>query len=112
MNLTRRAFLKGSSSALAINAFSGAMRFDSRAVTPSTGKPSDDLCFTNARELARLIRSGKLSAREVMAAHLRQIGRLNPKLNAIVAKADVKARFFVQGLEVAGGSPEARPISP
>src|SRR5580704_3040925 len=34
--------------------------------------------------MARLIRRGKLSAREVMAAHLKQIERVNPKVNAIV----------------------------
>ena len=47
-----------------------------------------DLCFASARELASLIRRRRLSAREVMAAHLAQIERLNPKLNAIVAKLD------------------------
>jgi Asp-tRNA(Asn)/Glu-tRNA(Gln) amidotransferase A subunit family amidase len=47
-----------------------------------------DLCFASARELATLIRRRKLSAREVMAEHLAQIERLNPKLNAIVAKLD------------------------
>jgi amidase len=41
-----------------------------------------------ARELAALIRTRKASAREVMAAHLKQIHRLNPKINAIVAKLD------------------------
>jgi amidase len=49
---------------------------------------STELCFTSARELARLIRSGELSAREVMAAHLEQIDRWNPAVNAIVAKLD------------------------
>jgi amidase len=44
-----------------------------------------DLCFTGARELARLIRTRQVSAREVMAACLSQIARLNPVLNAIVA---------------------------
>ena len=39
-----------------------------------------------ARELSALIHARTLSAREVMAAHLRQIDRLNPTLNAIVAK--------------------------
>ncbi len=34
--------------------------------------------------MARLIRRGKLSAREVMAAHLKQIERVNPQVNAIV----------------------------
>ena len=34
--------------------------------------------------MARLIREGKLSARETMDAHLAQIARVNPKVNAIV----------------------------
>src|SRR5919106_424089 len=44
------------------------------------------LCFHSARELARRIRSRDVSAREVMTAHLDQIQRLNPAINAIVAK--------------------------
>lgn len=50
-----------------------------------------ELCYTNARELARLIRARALSARELMAAHLSRIGRLNPRLNAIVARLDDEA---------------------
>jgi amidase len=46
--------------------------------------PSTDLCFLTARELARRIRNKELSALEVMAAHLDQIERINPKVNAIV----------------------------
>ena len=42
----------------------------------------------SARELAGLIYARKLSAREVMTAFLRQINRINPKINAIVAKLD------------------------
>src|SRR5437016_4731629 len=49
---------------------------------------SSDLCFMSARELATLIRSRKISAREVMAAYLGQINRVNPTINAIVAKLD------------------------
>jgi len=49
---------------------------------------ADALCFTSARELAESIRSHKVSAREVMSAYLGQISRLNPALNAIVAKLD------------------------
>lgn len=44
----------------------------------------EDICFLPATEMAALIRRKELSAREVMQAHLRQIKRLNPKLNAIV----------------------------
>jgi amidase len=47
---------------------------------------SNDLCFMSARELAASIRSRALSAREVMSVFLAQIDRLNPKINAIVAK--------------------------
>jgi amidase len=48
----------------------------------------NDLCFMSARELASLIRTRKVSASEVMAAFLEQIHRVNPKINAIVAKLD------------------------
>jgi amidase len=47
-----------------------------------------DSCFASGRELATLIRTGKLSAREVMTAHLERIGRFNQTLNAIVARLD------------------------
>src|SRR5262245_58086092 len=47
-----------------------------------------DLWFAGARELAGLVRSRKISAHEVMAAHLGRIHQLNPALNAIVAKLD------------------------
>ena len=42
------------------------------------------LCFRTATELAGAIRRRELSAREVMEAHLTQIERVNPKVNAIV----------------------------
>ena len=42
------------------------------------------LCFTSAVEMARLIRTKKLSARDALAAHLQQIERVNPKVNAMV----------------------------
>jgi amidase len=44
----------------------------------------NDLCFTPATELAAMIRSKKVSAREVMEAHLAQVGRVNRSVNAIV----------------------------
>ena len=44
-----------------------------------------ELCDVDARELARLIRTREVSAREVMQAHLRRINRINPSINAIVA---------------------------
>jgi len=48
-------------------------------------RPEDSsICFLSAVEMSRLIRTKKLSAREALAAHLTQIGRVNPKVNAIV----------------------------
>jgi amidase len=49
---------------------------------------SGALCFAGARDLAGQIRRRQISAREVMAAFLSQINRLNPELNAIVSKLD------------------------
>ena len=43
-----------------------------------------EICFMTATELTRRIRKKELSAREVMAAHIAQIERVNPKVNAIV----------------------------
>lgn len=43
-----------------------------------------ELCALTAIDLRDRIRKGELSARDVMAAHLAQIERINPALNAIV----------------------------
>src|SRR5271165_4127684 len=42
------------------------------------------LCFPSTVEMARLIRTKQLSAREALAEHLKHIERVNPKVNAIV----------------------------
>jgi amidase len=68
-----------------------------------------ELCFMSGRELAEMIRARKISAREVMTVFLRQIDRVNPKINAIVAKlnddqclglADDADRVLAQGDKV------------
>src|SRR4051812_27742531 len=46
-----------------------------------------DICQLTAVDMARLLRAKELSAREVMQAHLAQIERLNPTVNAIVTLA-------------------------
>jgi amidase len=46
--------------------------------------PQSDICFQTATELTRLMRGGQVSAVEVMEAHLQQIERINPSVNAIV----------------------------
>jgi amidase len=57
----------------------------SEKMTPPTTE--SELCFKPARELVGLLREKKLSSREVMQAQLKQIARLNPKVNAIVTLA-------------------------
>ena len=46
--------------------------------------PLPEICFMTATELSRRIRARDVSAKEVMEAHLTQIERVNPKVNAIV----------------------------
>ncbi|WP_277680827.1 amidase [Saccharomonospora azurea] len=46
-----------------------------------------ELCLLSATELTRLLRRREVSAREVLAAHLRRIEELNPQINAIVTLA-------------------------
>ena len=45
---------------------------------------NEDLCFLSATEQSKLIRSQKISVQELIRAHLDQIERYNPVLNAIV----------------------------
>jgi amidase len=58
--------------------------------------PETDLCFLPAVELARLIRAKQLSSVELLQAHLAQIERVNPRVNAIITlvadQAIVQAR--------------------
>lgn len=56
-----------------------------------------EIVYRSARELAHLLRTRELSAREVVQAHLDQVARTNPAVNAIVtltaerALADARA---------------------
>jgi amidase len=65
--------------------------------TPLAAATESSLCFESAKSLASLLRQKKLSARELLDAHLKQIERVNPKVNAIVTlvpdQALAKARF-------------------
>jgi amidase len=47
----------------------------------------DELFYASATTLARRIRDGELSAKEVVQAHLRRIEAINPRLNAVVQLA-------------------------
>lgn len=69
---TRRVLLTGTAAA---SAFAGKAK---------TGSAKSSVAWMSAVEMARLIRTKKLSAREALAEHLKQIERVNPKVNAIV----------------------------
>ncbi len=67
---------------------------------------SSEICYMTAIELVQRIRAGELSCREVMQAHLDQIDRLNPVVNAIVTRipsdqalemADAADRMLAEG---------------
>jgi amidase len=73
--ITRREFLVGLAATSAYSAVPPLL-------SAEPGPPS--LCFTSAVEMAALIRAKKLSAREALAEHLKQIDRVNPQVNAIV----------------------------
>ena len=54
-----------------------------------TKRPThDEICFADATELARLLRSRAVSSVEVMTACLSQIARVNPRVNAICTLVD------------------------
>ena len=53
--------------------------------------PDTDLCYLTATELARRIREKDVSTREVLDAHLAQIDRINPTVNAIVSMVPEQA---------------------
>src|SRR5216684_2815505 len=96
--ITRRDALKFGTTAAASAALSPllARSMETRAMEPdqplasipenmqATSASESEICFLSARQMADLIRQRKLSAREVMQAHLKQIERVNPKVNAIV----------------------------
>ena len=88
--MSRRAFGRmigataaaGSLDALALG--DAAAQTATQASASTNGAASDDLCEMTAVDLAARIRRKDVSAREVLAAHLSRIERINPRVNAIV----------------------------
>jgi amidase len=50
--------------------------------------PEEEICFMEAVALVELLRAKKISSVEIMKAHLDQIARVNPRVNAIVTLVD------------------------
>lgn len=55
-------------------------------------EPTEKLCRLSATELANLIRTGEVSAREVTEAHIRRIEEVDTELNAVVIPLFDEAR--------------------
>jgi amidase len=68
---------------------------------------NSEICFMKATELARLIQARELSAKEVLTAHLTQIERVNPKVNAIVTLVPEQAMAQAQAADEALARGEA-----
>src|ERR1700675_4787535 len=67
-----------------------------------------DLTFLSARDMAEQIRQKKISTVDLLDAHLTQIARLNPRLNAFVALHEERARRDAKALEAAVTRGEVR----
>ena len=70
--------------------------------------PVSPRCFTSAVEMTQLIRAKQLSAREALAEHLKQIDRVNPKVNAIVtlvAEMAAEAALHADEMQARGDKP-------
>jgi amidase len=72
-----------------------------------SGVNQQQLCFLPAAELVQLIRGRELSATEVMQAHLDQIERHNPAVNAVVTLLPERALDGARALDtrLAKGEP-------
>ncbi|MGD9714163.1 MAG: amidase [Thermomicrobiales bacterium] len=60
-----------------------------------------EINFATARDLAAKIRERKISAREVLDAHLAQIDAINPTINAIVTLLPERAREIADAADAA-----------
>ena len=65
------------------------------------------LNFERATELARRLHARELSAAECLEAHLEQISRVNPEVNAIVTLVEDSARARAKTLDAAAARGEA-----
>ena len=65
-------------------------RAEWRSASPDgMAEATDELCFMRAVDVMKAIREKKVSAREVMQAHLKQIQLVNGKVNAIVTLVQI-----------------------
>ena len=86
----------------------------SASEAPRSDSATPELCEMTAVELAARLRKKEVSAREVMTAHLAQIERVNPKVNAIVTLVAERAMADAAKADeaIARGEPLGRAARP
>lgn len=91
VSISRRKLIKNTVVATAAYAAgeSAASAYNSENGTSKKNKntPWENIMFESATVQAQLIRDKKLSSEELVAAHLKRIDQINPKINAVVALA-------------------------
>lgn len=70
--------------------------------SPEVSQKKSDLVFKSAREQVRLVADGEISSVELVGAHLEQIEKVNPAVNAMVTMVAESA------MEQAGAADKAR----
>jgi fatty acid amide hydrolase 2 len=65
----------------------------------------------SATELATLVREGRIRSRQLVDAHIEQVERVNPSLNAMVAErfADAREEADIADEQLASASPDSLP---
>jgi hypothetical protein len=74
------------------------------------GSPPMELAFLSAVEQARLVRTGEVSATELVTASLERIERLDPVLNAFVTICGDEALAVAAGIDATSGNAPFRGV--
>ena len=74
------------------------------------GSPPMELAFLSAVEQARLVRTGEVSATELVTASLERIERLDPVLNAFVTVCGEEALALATGIDTTSGDAPFRGV--
>src|SRR5262245_6195739 len=74
------------------------------------GSPPMELAFLSAVEQARLVRTGKVAATELVTASLERIEQLDPALNAFVTICSEEALAAAAGIDAASGDEPFRGV--
>ena len=83
-HMTRREALKLGTSTAISAAATPLLSSSIGSLAPAVPSSADEICYMRAVDMVDAIRAKKLSSREVMQAHLKQISRVNARVNSMV----------------------------